>query len=214
MGYRVVKFEVNEKHKLYPYFEDCTQKAKNLYNVTNFYIRQVMTGIQKEPSKRQENEANVLDNIEHSLPLMNTIRAKNKAKNKFKNLFTVPTEKKWFLSYNFLDCLLKVNNNTDYYALPAQVNQQVMKRCVKNWKGYFHALRQYKKTPTAFTGQPKIPKYKKSNMDNIMFTAITCKLQFKDNKCYLSLPKTKDKLCLGNYFTDKDKLQQVEVAPY
>ena len=214
MGYRVVKFEVDEKHKLYPYFEDCTQKAKNLYNVTNFHIRQVMTGIQKEPSKRQENEANILDNIEHSLPLMNAVRAKNKAKNKVQNLFTMPTEKKWFLSYNFLDCLLKVTNNTDYYALPAQVNQQVMKRCVKNWKGYFNALKQYKKTPAAFTGQPKIPKYKKSSMDNVIFTAIVCNLKFKDDKCYIKFPKTEEQLCIGKYLKPDVKLQQVEVAPY
>ena len=214
MGYRVVKFEVDEKHKLYPYFEDCTKKAKNLYNVTNFHIRQVMTGIQKEPSKRQENEANVLDNIEHSLPLMSAVRAKNKAKNKVKNLFTMPTTEKWFLSYNFLDCLLKVTNNTDYYALPAQVNQQVMKRCIKNWKGYFNALKQYKKTLAAFTGQPTIPKYKKSNMDNVIFTSQNCSFVFENNSCSLFFPKIKEKLNLGNYFTDKDKLQQVEVAPY
>ena len=132
MGYRVVKFEVDEKHRLYPYFENCTQKAKNLYNVTNFHIRQVMTGIKKEPSERQENEANVLDNIEHSLPQMNAVRANNRGKKKNSTPFVMPTAEKWFLSYSFLDCLLKVTNNTYYYALPAQVNQQVMKRCIKN----------------------------------------------------------------------------------
>ena len=206
MGYRVVKFEVNKKHRLYPYFEDCTIKAKNLYNVTNFHIRQVMTGIKKEPSKRQDNEINVLDNIEHSLPLMNSIRTKNP--------FVMPTAEKWFLSYGFLDCLLKVNNNIDYYALPAQVNQQIMKRCCKNWKGYFKALKQYKKTPAAFTGMPQIPKYKKSNTDSSVFTAVICNLKFSDNGCYIKFPKTKETLFVGNYLNKDSKLQQVEVSPY
>lgn len=214
MGYRVVKFEVDEKHKLYPYFEDCTKKAKNLYNVTNFYIRQVMTGIQKAPSERQENEVNVLDNIEHSLSQMNAIRANDKGKKKNHSTFVMPTAEKWFLSYNFLDCLLKVNNNVDYYALPAQVNQQIMRRCLKNWKGYFKSLQQYKKTPAAFTGKPQIPKYKKSNMDNAVFTAIVCNLQFIDNKCYIKFPKTEKQLCIGEYLSPDVKLQQVEVAPY
>lgn len=206
MGYRVVKFEVNKKHKLYPYFEDCTQKAKNLYNVTNFHIRQVMTGIQKEPSKRQENEVDVLNNIEHSLPLMNSIRTKNP--------FVMPTAEKWFLSYGFLDCLLKVNNNIDYYALPAQVNQQIMRRCVSNWKSYFKALKQYKKTPAAFTGKPQMPKYKKSNKDSAVFTAVICNLKFENNGCYIKFPKTKELLFLGNYLNKDSKLQQIEVSPY
>ena len=216
MGYRVIKFEVNGKHKLYPYFEDYCKKAKNLYNVTNYNIRQVMTGIKKKPSERQENEVNVLKNIEQTLPQMNAIRTNDKGKKQGKTVteFTMPTEKKWFLSYNFLDCLLKVNNDADYRALPAQVNQQVMKRCVKNWKSYFSSLKQYKKTPDAFTGQPKIPKYKKSNMDNVIFTAIVCNLKFKDNKCYIKFPKTEEQLCVGEYLSPDTKLQQVEVSPY
>lgn len=214
MGYRVVKFEVDKKNKLYSYFDDCAQKAKNLYNTTNFYIRQVMTGIKKAPSERQANEVAVLECIEESLPKMNAVRIKNKGKKKSSTLFVMPTPEKWFLSYNFLDCLFKVNRDENYYALPAQVNQQVMRRCAQNWKSYFNALKQYKKDKSAFTGMPKIPKYKRGDLDLVPFTSITCNFRFEGDNCYLTFPKTKEKLYLGNYLTGKDKLQQVEVAPY
>ena len=51
-------------------------------------------------------------------------------------------------------------------------------------------------------------------MDNVIFTFQNCSFVFESNSCSLLFPKIKEKLNLGSYITDKDKLQQVEVAPY
>ena len=66
--YRTVSFEIKKNTELYAYLETLCANAKNLYNTTNFYIRQMMTGIQKEDTDRQPNEKEVLSTIEEYLP--------------------------------------------------------------------------------------------------------------------------------------------------
>ena len=129
MGYRVVKFEVNEKHRLYPYFEDCCKKAKNLYNVTNFNIRQVMTGIKKKPFERQENEVNVLNNIEQSLPQMNAIRTNGKGKKKNSTLFFNYFLKGGVLRWDTELLSLKLTKNIGYIRI-LRIAVKRLKTCI------------------------------------------------------------------------------------
>ena len=46
--YRTYQIHVKKGHKLYPYFEQLCHNANNLYNVTNFYIRQIYTALNNE----------------------------------------------------------------------------------------------------------------------------------------------------------------------
>ena len=211
---------------------DTCHKAKCLYNVTNFYIRQVMTGIQKETVSLQPNEEEVLNTIREYLPQYNTLRLdylkkqlsnKNISESKkellkkkvasFKEI-TFPTADCWFVSYELLDAVLKLSNNVDYYNLPAQTNQQVMRNCYNDWKSYFKSLSEFKKDKSKFNGLPKIPNYKKKELASVKFTNIICKIIADDNTSYLTFPKSKIRLPLGNYLSPDTKLQQVEIIPY
>ena len=58
--YRDKVIIVNRKSELYSYFVKMCTNSKNLKNVTNFYIRQCMTGLKKSPELRQPNETEVL----------------------------------------------------------------------------------------------------------------------------------------------------------
>jgi putative transposase len=59
--------------------------------------------------------------------------------------------------------------NVDYKALPAQTSQQIIKLLYKNWKSFFASVKEYRKNPSKFLGQPKLPKYKdKLNGRNII----------------------------------------------
>ena len=49
--YNAIMIEVTKEHELYEYFKSCCEKSKNLKNVANFYIRQVMTGIKNPKTK-------------------------------------------------------------------------------------------------------------------------------------------------------------------
>jgi len=63
----------------------------------------------------------------------------------------------------------KLKNGVDYKALPAKVSQLVLKQVEKTFKSYLAAVKEYKKYPDKFTGEPKLPKYKdKINGRNII----------------------------------------------
>ena len=60
------------------------------------------------------------------------------------------------LLYN-LHHLMK--DTEQYKKLPAKVASSVLLMVQKNFKSYFKALAEYKKNPTKFLSQPKMPKY-------------------------------------------------------
>ena len=73
--YSSYKIQIHPDHELFEYCDSLCFKAKNLYNITNYYIRQVYTALKKE--KRNENQLQVLMDIETHLPKMNEIRQKS-----------------------------------------------------------------------------------------------------------------------------------------
>lgn len=68
-------------------------------------------------------------------------------------------EHKSYLSYYSLQHVFQTERQQDYYALPAKVAQQTMKKVDSNFKSFFKALASYKKDPSKFEERPKIPKY-------------------------------------------------------
>ena len=62
-NYETHQIWIKKGHRMYAYFQEMTQNAKNMYNTTNFYIRQVYTGLtQNKPFQPLQKE--VLDTID------------------------------------------------------------------------------------------------------------------------------------------------------
>lgn len=61
-----------------------------------------------------------------------------------------------------------------YKALPAKVSNSILILLHKNWVSFFEeALEAYKADPSAFTGRPRLPKYKdKARGRNILISDI------------------------------------------
>ncbi|MCP1124477.1 transposase [Bacillus sp. 3103sda1] len=220
--YATYQIWIKKGHKLYSYFLEMCQNAKNLYNTTNFYIRQVYTALRTD-QPLQPLQQEVLHTLQAHIEIMNENqlcayqkrmqKQKEKPVEKRKemkcNLFTFPTKEKSFLSYHFLDCLFKTMKQQDYMNLPAQTNQAVMKKLYQNWKSFFASMKAYQKHPSTFTGRPCIPKYIKSSTKEIVFTNQVCKLQDK----YIRFPKTSIKLNIGKLFGRVGNLKEVRVSP-
>ncbi|WP_190284893.1 RNA-guided endonuclease InsQ/TnpB family protein [Bacillus sp. S3] len=217
------KVQIHPEHDLFNYCDSLCFKAKNLYNITNYYIRQIYTSLKKEI--RNENQLHVLMDIETYLPQMNEIRLKSFAKAKAKpkkadkngkinepklKLFEMPTQEKSFMGYFFLEALFKVMKQIDYTSMPSQSNQQTMKKVYDDWKSYFEASKKYKIHPEGFSGKPKIPKYKPKN------GRTTCYLtnqitEIKEG--ILKLPGTSLSLTLGKIAHFEGNLQQIRIVP-
>ena len=209
INYRTHQIRIKKGHRLYNYFYDHATKAKNMYNVTNFYFRQIMTAM-KSNQALQPLQQQVIDEIKTHLPQMNVVQQLTHEKKLSKELlkpiderkevkltlFKEPTAKKPYVSYRFLDSLLKCMDQVDYRTLPTQTTQAIMKLVFQDWKSFFEAIKDYKQHPQKYRGQPKIPRYKKKDsLKEIVYSnqsaVITC--------CgkYLSLPMTKTKLNIG-----------------
>ena len=221
--YRTHQIWIKKGHRMYEYFQSMTQNAKNMYNTTNFYIRQVYTGFTQE-KQLQVLQKEVLDTIDHTFDQMNEIQfmayqkkvEKQKAKPKETrkevkcNLFEKPSKEHPYVDYHFLDSLFKIMAQNDYRSLPAQSSQGVMKIVFDNWKSFFASLKDYKVNPSKYKGRPRIPKYSRSREKEVVFSNQDCVI--KKNK-FLKFPKTKDQLNIGKLGFSEGKLKQVRVIP-
>ena len=208
--FRDVKIVVSEKDDLYPYLDNIAHMGNNLYNAALFRLRQVMTGIFKEEKDITPNEKGVLDEIRATLPRM--IRPKSGKP------FLMPTKKTYKLSYYFLNSLLLNSNNPDYCceSLPRQTAQQILRVAVRDMKAFYGAKREYKKDPGKFTGEPKLPHYKKpGGKSSFYMTNQECYLEYTDGKAYLKLPKAEGRrYCVGGYVQQGWRLKQITVVPF
>lgn len=46
--YVTQQIRIKNGHRMYPYFQTMCENSKNLYNATNFYIRQIYTALRAE----------------------------------------------------------------------------------------------------------------------------------------------------------------------
>lgn len=232
--YRTYQFHISKGDALFEYCDTMCFNSKNMYNVTNFYIRQIMTGVKKDKPLLSENEKEVFTMIQNSLPTMNQIKQdtyekeclkyEDKRQKEFENkklkaptleLFKMPTETEWMVSRDFLDGVFKHSNNQDYRALPAQSSQGIIKQCLQDWSSYFELVKKYREDKNSLTGKPNIPRYAKK--DGRKITLITNQdaviYPKKDQSGFeLKLPKTKTRYNLGQ-FQPEGKLKEVRLVP-
>ena len=219
--YRTFRYVIKPQNTLFNYCKNITHLSNNLYNASLFRIRQVLAVFKKDVPTPNEQE--VLDEIRDALPKMNQLReeantkriAKAKEANKEPSVskqFCMPNAEKHFLSYSFLDALMRVTQNQDYIAdLPRHTAQATIKRARQDVKNYFSALNAFYKNPGKFKEKPQLPGYKKrgghclatlSNQESVIYGR------------YLKLPRTQEKLDLGPVIPDTAKLKEVQIHPY
>ena len=219
------------------YFKDATMHTKALRNTANFYIRNTMTGLLKSPEERSHNETEVLHFVFTGIQKANAAvhekfsAATRKAAASEKSALSrhvmmifaaqkadgyrpipYPTKERRFLSYRQLDAVLKCSGNQDYYSLPAQVNQQALKKTCQSWKGYFKALEDWKACPEKYKAKPRIPGYIREPASTAHFTAQVIKAQAAGGELKLRFPNSSLVLCAGAGIAPDDVVK-VEVRP-
>jgi IS605 OrfB family transposase len=65
-----------------------------------------------------------------------------------------------WIRYHQLQKQLQNDKDFDYTKLPAKVSQHVLRLIDKNWASFFASIRDWKKNPSKYKGQPSLPKYK------------------------------------------------------
>jgi putative transposase len=96
--------------------------------------------------------------------------------------------------YSLPDLYHLVKDYVDYRALPTKVSKQIIKRLVSTWTGYFEAHKEWKKNPSKFLGEPRIPGYKdKAKGRNVViyYHESVYKAELKKGICHLSMSDIK-----------------------
>ncbi|MDQ6418783.1 transposase [Paenibacillus sp. LHD-117] len=203
--YRTYQIWIKPGHRLFSYLDQACQDAKNLYNSTNFYIRQVFTAFgRNEPLQPLQQQ--VMDTLNSTIDAMNERRSEKNRSRPFK----LPTQEAPLIQYNFLDALFKVMEQTDYRALPAQSSQGIMKVVFQNWNAFFASIKDHRNHPEKYNGHPRIPGYARNRVKEVVFSNQDCVI--KDRR-YLKFPKTKLQLNIGKLGHTDSKLMQVRVIP-
>ncbi len=221
--YNTFQIWIKKGHRLYTYLDETCRHAKNLYNTTNFYVRQIFTALrQQKPLEPLQKE--VLDTLVQYIEMMNERQQKAYASRAAKKqrkpadkqpelhckLFELPTKENPYVDYEFLDCLFKVMEHENYRALPTQSSQWVIKSVFHNWKSFFASIKDYCQHPEKYKGKPRIPKYCRDKEKEIQFTNQDCVIT--DGK-FLKFPKTKLRLNIGKLGYTQGTLRQVRVIP-
>ena len=235
MRTRTIMYKPHSKNdKAFLYFAEQASKAKSLRNTVNYYIRNTMTGLKKSPEERTHHETEVLHHVftcihkAREQSFMNGIRhiqralkdgspvliARKMLHNAHMHQIQYPTASHWLLSYNALDAIMKHSNNACYYSLPAQVNQQVIRKVVQDWKSYFAALKSYKKNPSAFLAKPRMPGYTCEKMFMLTFTNQVCTLSRTSGGLFLTFPGLDAPVKVSNDIWYAGKYIKTEVIPY
>ena len=118
------------------------------------------------------------------------------------------------ISYQFLEKLMRLTNNPDFFAgLSMQTAQQVLKQSVHDFQCWLSTLKSYNRDSSRFTGRPKMPHYTKTERKTFTLTNQDCIIYREGGVCYLKFPLTKVRLRIQNLPEDAI-LKEVKVIPY
>lgn len=216
--YRTVRYEINEDHEMYGYCRLVCSRFKNMYNISNYYIRNVMTGIKKPVKELTSNEKDALDTVRYYLEVNNA--SINRNTKKPKKQMKLPTAEKWFLGYEQLNAIFSLSDNVDYRSLQSHMAQKAIKKCADAWKSFFAANKGYRKHPERFKGKYKIPGYIKKEMETVHLSNLSFSVKRDSKGRYVDFAKVegqktkgKVKFYIGDYI-GTDKFEKIEIKPY
>ena len=192
--YGILRFHIGRHADpaLFDYCMTVTGRSRNLRNAVLFRIRQWFTAYGKEELQPLQKE--VIEEVRLTCEVTGRRLPKK------------------VLNYFFLDKLMRVTENPDYFCgVPMQSAQAIVKETVNEFRSWLKALEAYKKDPSSFTGRPKMPGYTKADHRLITMTNQDCVIYRSGASCQLKLPLTKERFNV--YFPDNAVLKEVKIRP-
>jgi putative transposase len=151
-----------------------THEAKNLYNITTFLIRQVVSAYAYDPETRihrlrAELHPNQTEAIGRFNAVIDAVNGKKRVKSD-KARVVPPLEAEMtrapfhsLLDLTVIDTMARGHTERDgscvYRRLPAASAQQVVLSVVDAWKSALSAMAAYRKHPEGYTGCPGFPNF-------------------------------------------------------
>ena len=161
---KVIKVDINKNDKLYEICLRYGMLAKDLYNYTNYIIRQLWITSKRinEEKEVSVEQMSIYNELVKQIDFFNENTKTNKIK----------IEKKWGGLYiggkgakSPLKAMLK--DTMQFKALPSTASNEVIDQVVNMWNGYFESMATYVKDKTGYKGLPKPPAYKNKEQPSV-----------------------------------------------
>ena len=154
--YKVEKHKIKKTNKHYKELVELGKITNNLYNASNFVMKQFHLMEQYkykvETEKNEEKLGNYKEKYEYH---KNILQEMNREK-----LNDILAEGKKGISKFDLTHIMK--ESYDWKELPYAFAQQISNLVFTNWKAYYASLKRYYKDKSGYTGVPKVPNYRES----------------------------------------------------
>lgn len=154
--YKVEKHKIKKTNKHYKELIELGKLTNNLYNASNFVMKQFHLMEQYrykvETEKDEEKLANYKEKYEYH---KNILQEMNREK-----LNEILAEGKNSISKFDLTHIMKESH--DWKEMPYDFSQAISNLVFTNWKAYYESLKKYYKDKTGYKGLPKTPNYRES----------------------------------------------------
>ena len=140
-----------ETKSLYEIIDELCYKSKNLYNATQYLIKQCSN------VRYQLQKGEVLDRFQSKLNYDINQAIKEYLKKPNRKMSYLTSESNPVINYYFLAWFMK--NSKEFKETRNTIGQQCLKQVCQNWNSYFSSLKSFKKNPNIFSSIPRPPKY-------------------------------------------------------
>lgn len=181
---------------LFESFSTWTKVGKEVFNFALFVERQLLSSATKDRDKWSENERAIRDEMNSS------------------SSTKIPDSQK-SIGYKKLDRFIR-DHHYDIFEkeLPSQSVQYVLRAAVHDIDAFFKAIKSYNANPSAFTGKPKLPHYRRNDHKSITISNQDCILREFLNHWEMKFPYTKAHYIITELPEDFKKLKEVRIIPF
>ena len=177
-------------------FDTWTKAGKEVFNFALFVERQLFSSVSKDRDKWSENEKAIREEMNSSS-------------------YTELPDSQKSIGYKKLDRFIR-DRHYDIFEkeLPNQSIQYILKAAVHDIDAFFKAVKSYNANPSAFTGEPKLPHYRKSEHKSITISNQDCVLRKFSNHWEMKFPYTKVRYIISELPENFKRLKEVQIIPF
>lgn len=182
--------------ELFEAFDTWTRASKEVFNFALFVERQLLSSASKDRDKWSENEKAIREEMNSSS-------------------FTEIPDSQKSIGYKKLDRFIR-DHHYDIFEkeLSNQSVQYVLKAAVHDIDVFFKAVKSYNANPSAFTGKPKLPHYRKNERKSIKISNQDCVLREFSNRWEMKFPYTKVRYIISELPENFKRLKEVRIIPF
>ena len=173
---RMLRIDINKNDKNYKLFDEFCWRAKNLYNLALYQIRQhyIITKKIHDGLEITEEQQELINNNYKWLGDYNKyVEEYNLINTKPLKILEIKTQ--WY--GEILDSEIlgkKLKETKEFRSMPSANSGMVLRELDAIWKGHFKSLTDFMKNPHKYKAIPKMPNYQDTKVGRYKYTMMKC----------------------------------------